>query len=165
MCFDCVIRSNPADSKSGRAYRLRACAYLWCSVIQEHMLKGSINAIFHWSLRICAWALAQSPEVNITLLMTQGNSVGVIYLGVTDASLADRSVPCDKISHVGRLPFNSARRRFDWRAACVGQGVFVCVCWQWDNPREQLRFSLWSICSNRQCAYITFCWPQITASQ
>lgn len=81
-------------------------------------------------LRICAWALAQSPEVNITLRMTQGNSVGVIYLGVTDASSADRSVPYDKISHIGRLPFNLACPRFDWRAACVGQGVFVCVCRQ-----------------------------------
>lgn len=167
MCFDCIIRWNPADSKSGREYRLCVCvcAYLWCLVIQEHMLKGSINAIFYQPLHICAWALAQSPDVNITLLMTQGNSVGVIYLGATDASAAGRSVPCDKISHFGRLPFNSACPWFDWRAVCVGQGVFVCVCRQWDNPPQQLRFSLWSICSSCQCAYITFCWPQITASQ
>lgn len=131
MCFDCVTRSNPADSKSGRA---RACAYLWCSVILEHMLKGSINAISHRPppLRIGAWALAQWPEVNITLLMTQGNRVGVIYLGVTDASPADRSVPCDKISHVGRPPpFNSARPRFDWRGGlCRSRSLCVCVCWQ-----------------------------------
>lgn len=81
-------------------------------------------------LRIGAWALAQWPEVNITLLMTQGNSVGVIYLGVTDASLADRSVPCDKISHVGRPPLTRHARGLIGGAACVGQGVCVCVCWQ-----------------------------------
>lgn len=42
-------------------------------------------------------------RVNVTLRMTQGNGVGVIYLGVTDVSTMYRSVLCDKISHIGHL--------------------------------------------------------------
>lgn len=57
--------------------------------------------------RSCAWALAHSPGVDITLLMTQGNGVGVIYLGGTDASPPYRSVPFDEIRQIGHLPFNS----------------------------------------------------------
>lgn len=41
--------------------------------------------------------------VDITLRMTQGNCVGVIYLGVADASTIYRSVLGDKISHIGHL--------------------------------------------------------------
>lgn len=41
--------------------------------------------------------------VNIALRMTQGNSVGVIYLGVTAVSTMYRSVLCDEISHNGHL--------------------------------------------------------------
>lgn len=41
--------------------------------------------------------------VNITLRMTQGNCVGVIYLGATDVSEIYKSVLRDKISHVGHL--------------------------------------------------------------
>lgn len=47
------------------------------------------------------------PGVDITLLMTQGIGVGVIYLGGTDASSPYRSVPFDEIRHTGRLPFSS----------------------------------------------------------
>lgn len=35
--------------------------------------------------------------------MTQGNHVGVIYFGATDASTKYRSVLCDKISHTAHL--------------------------------------------------------------
>lgn len=55
----------------------------------------------------CAWALARSLGVDITLLMTQGNSVGVIHLGGTDASSPYRSGPFDEIRHTGHLPFSS----------------------------------------------------------
>lgn len=41
--------------------------------------------------------------VNITPCMTQGNCVGVIYLGATDVSEIYKSVLRDKISHVGHL--------------------------------------------------------------
>lgn len=52
--------------------------------------------------------------------MTQGNSVGVIYLGVTDASSAYRSVLRDKISHIGRLPLTR-------RVRCLIGGLRVSV--------------------------------------
>lgn len=74
--------------------------------------------------------------------MTQGNHVGVIYLGVTDASTIYRSVPGDKISHTTHLFLTL--HVWDWigRSACVGQGVCMCVCGQRHNPSEQLRSTL-----------------------
>ncbi len=66
------------------------------------MLNRSINDIFYRPpsfLRMGTRALL----INITLRMTQGNCVGVIYLGVTDVSTMYRSVLLDKISHIGHL--------------------------------------------------------------
>lgn len=54
--------------------------------------------------------------VNIALRMTQGNSVGVIYLGV---STMYRSVLCDEISHNGHL--------FELCMCVIWLGVVVVV--------------------------------------
>jgi len=65
------------------------------------MFKRSINDSYFIDLPLsCTWG---------TLRMTQGNCVGVIYIGVTDVSTIDRSMLRDKISHTRTTTYyNSA---------------------------------------------------------
>lgn len=72
--------------------------------------------------RSCAWALARSPGVDITLLMTQGNSVGVIHLGLrrTDPARLMRLGTPDT------SPLARRERARDWRAACRSRRLCVC---------------------------------------